>query len=229
MSVTTVVFDYFGTLTPSLRKAASGVDQPELAAILGVDRAAVETWWKSSYADRATGRTGDGLATMRLLSVSLGCTESEEALRAAQRIRLATYARMSRPRQDAVEVLTALRARGLRIGLLSDCSPELPELWPDLPLASLVDAPVFSSVVGECKPHPRMYATVCQRLGVSPAECLYVGDGGSNELTGATKVGMRAVLIADENWLGAHRFDTDDWQGETIHRLAEVPTLIPAT
>jgi putative hydrolase of the HAD superfamily len=133
---------------------------------------------------------------------------------------------MAQPRADAVDVLTTLRANGFRVGLLSDCSAELPELWPDLPLGGLVDEPVFSALVGERKPHPKMYTTVCQRLGVPPGECLYVGDGGSNELTGATAFGMRAVLIADAGWATGHRFDSDDWHGETITELTEVPALL---
>ncbi|HEX4221616.1 MAG TPA: HAD-IA family hydrolase, partial [Pseudonocardiaceae bacterium] len=144
-----------------------------------------------------------------------------------QDIRLATYAKMAEPRANAVEVLTTLRADGLRIGLLSDCSADLPELWPGLPLAGLVDEPVFSARVGERKPHPKMYTTVCQQLGVEPEECLYVGDGGSNELTGASAFGMRAVLIADADWATGHRFDSDDdWHGETITDLTEVPALL---
>jgi putative hydrolase of the HAD superfamily len=133
---------------------------------------------------------------------------------------------MAQPRANAVEVLTALRAKGLRIGLLSDCSAELPELWADLPLADLVDEPVFSALVGERKPHRAMYTTVCERLGVEPTECLYVGDGGSNELTGATAFGMRAVLIADADWATGHRFDSDDWHGESVADLSEVPALL---
>ena len=227
MSVRAVVFDYFGTLTPTLARVASAVDQPEIAEILGVDRDAVRDWWARTYPDRATGRTGTGLDTMRLLARTLGGNDSDQAVHAAQAIRLATYARMAQPRANAAAALTALRAKGLRIGLLSDCSAELPELWPELPLAGLVDEPVFSAIVGERKPHPAMYTSVCERLGVEPGECLYVGDGGSNELTGATAFGMRAVLIADENWATGHRFDSDDWHGETITDLAEVPGLIP--
>jgi putative hydrolase of the HAD superfamily len=226
VSLRAVVFDYFGTLTPTLARVASAVDQPEIATILGVDRDALRAWWASSYPDRSTGRTGDGLATMRLLTRTLGGNDADEAVQAAQRLRLATYATMAQPRANAAEVLTTLRGKGLRIGLLSDCSAELPELWPDLPLAGLVDEPVFSALVGERKPHPKMYATVCTRLGVEPGECLYVGDGGSNELTGATKFGMRAVLIADAGWATGHRFDSDDWHGETVADLAEVPGLL---
>ena len=49
---------------------------------------------------------------------------------------------------------------------------------------------------------------------------------GSNELTGATGFGMRAVLIADADWATGHRFDSDDWHGETIADLAEIPGII---
>jgi putative hydrolase of the HAD superfamily len=227
MTVRAVVFDYFGTLTPTLPRVASAVDQPEIAAILGVDRDAVQEWWGTTYPDRSTGRTGTGFETMRLLARTLGGDDSDDAVHAAQRLRLDTYARMAQPRANAAEVLTALRAKGLRIGLLSDCSAELPELWADLPLADLVDAPVFSALVGERKPHRAMYTAVCERLGVEPAECLYVGDGGSNELTGATAFGMRAVLIADADWATGHRFDSDDWHGESITDLSQVPALLP--
>ncbi|HEY4454218.1 MAG TPA: HAD family hydrolase [Pseudonocardiaceae bacterium] len=226
MSVRAVVFDYFGTLTPTLSRIASSVDQPQIADILGVDRDAVNEWWGQTYPDRSTGRTGTGIDTMRLLARTLGGNDSDEAVLAAQAIRLATYATMAQPRANAAEVLQSLRAKGLRIGVLSDCSAELPELWPDLPLADYVDEPVFSALVGERKPHRAMYGTVCERLGVEPGECLYVGDGGSNELTGATAFGMRAVLIADEGWATGHRFDSDDWHGESIADLAEVPDLI---
>jgi putative hydrolase of the HAD superfamily len=226
VNVRAVVFDYFGTLTPTLARVASAVDQPEIAAILGVDRDAVTDWWAGSYPDRSTGRTGDGIETMRLLARTLGGNDTDEAVHAAQRLRLTTYAAMAQPRANAVEVLTALRGKGLRIGLLSDCSAELPELWPELPLAGVVDEPVFSALVGDRKPHPTMYATVCARLGVEPGECLYVGDGGSNELTGASAFGMRAVLIADAGWATGHRFNSDDWHGETIADLSEVPALL---
>jgi putative hydrolase of the HAD superfamily len=226
VTIRAVVFDYFGTLTPTLPRVASAVDQPEIAAILGVDREAVRDWWGTTYPDRSTGRTGTGFDTMRLLARTLGGDDSDGAVHAAQRLRLDTYAQMAQPRANAVEVLTALRAKGLRIGLLSDCSAELPELWADLPLADLVDEPVFSALVGERKPHRAMYTTVCERLGVEPTECLYVGDGGSNELTGATAFGMRAVLIADADWATGHRFDSDDWHGESVADLSEVLALL---
>ena len=61
-------------------------------------------------------------------------------------------------------------------------------------------------------------------LGVQLSDCLFIGDGGSNELTGATNVGMDAVLIRapDDTETG----DREDWQGRRISSVAEVLTLV---
>ena len=91
---------------------------------------------------------------------------------------------------DAVTTLRCLRDRGLRIGVVSDCTHELPEAWPDLAVAPWVDATVFSVVIGERKPHPSLYLSACAGLGVGPDEVVYVGDGGSNELSGARALGI---------------------------------------
>ena len=43
------------------------------------------------------------------------------------------------------------------------------------------------------KPDPAIYLRTAEELEVSPEECLYVGDGGSNELFTAKEVGMKPV------------------------------------
>lgn len=43
------------------------------------------------------------------------------------------------------------------------------------------------------KPDSCIYAEAAKRLGVDLRECIFVGDGGSNELIGAKNVGMRAI------------------------------------
>ena len=55
---------------------------------------------------------------------------------------------------------------------------------------------------------------------MSPAECLYVGDGGSTELQGATVAGMRAVQIRPGDTF------VYPWDGEVITSLREVPGLL---
>ena len=68
--------------------------------------------------------------------------------------------------------------------------------WDDCPLAGLFDAEVFSCVAGCAKPERAIYETCLQALELSAAECLFVGDGGSNELAGAREVGMPTVFIS---------------------------------
>jgi putative hydrolase of the HAD superfamily len=226
-TVRAVLFDYFGTLTPSMPLTMVTKDQRQaLGTILGVDVDALDAAWRASYPERSTGRTGDLRATLRKLTTELGGKPTDAGLAEAAEIRMAAYRLSARPRPEAPQVLGTLRARGLRLAVVSDASYELPDLWPDLPVAEFIDAPVFSAEVGVRKPDPLIYRSACERLAVEPAECVYVGDGGRGELTGATAMGMRAVLLADDNWATGHRYDADDWHGETIHRLADVPALL---
>ena len=54
-----------------------------------------------------------------------------------------------------------------------------------------------------------------------------MGDGGSRELTGATAMGMRAVLIRApyDDSVGGYR---EEWPGQRISTLSEVPLLLDA-
>jgi putative hydrolase of the HAD superfamily len=105
------------------------------------------------------------------------------------------------PRPGAVETLRALRERGLLVGLITVCTEDVEVLWPETEFAGLFDAEVFSSQVGLAKPDPRIYRRCCELLGVEPAEAVFVGDGANDELEGARRVGMQAILI--------HRPDED--------------------
>ena len=40
---------------------------------------------------------------------------------------------------------------------------------------------------------PRIYSEGLRRVGVDPAEALFVGDGGDDELLGAERAGLRAA------------------------------------
>ena len=74
------------------------------------------------------------------------------------------------------------------------------------------------------KPNPGIYRLACERLGVEPSDCLFIGDGGSGELTGATNVGMDAVLIrAPDDTENGNR---EDWQGIRISSVEEVLSLV---
>jgi putative hydrolase of the HAD superfamily len=157
----------------------------------------------------------------------LGAEPSPQALEAAAALRLTHERRFGTPRPDAEPLLRALRERGLRIGVVSDCSAELPTYFAELPIAPYVDAPVFSSVTGHRKPAPENYLACCAALGVEPAECLYVGDGGSNELAGARAVGMRAVFLDVAAEAGSPVYERHaSWDGESVSSLGAVLGLV---
>jgi putative hydrolase of the HAD superfamily len=130
-------------------------------------------------------------------------------------------------RADAESVLRGIKQRGLRTALISDCTHELPAFLPTLPIAPLLDVNVFSVEVGRCKPDPLIYLEACWRLRVAPEDCLYVGDGGSRELTGAAAVGMSPVRLAAPDLADHLVFNRDeDFAGISVPSLTAVLDLL---
>jgi putative hydrolase of the HAD superfamily len=230
--ITAVVFDFFGTLTPvspPLRWAANAAG---IAEVMGVPPPDLTAALDTSFPERISGALGDVRSTMRELARRLGVELTEDQLTDVARRRREIQEAMFALRPEALPVIAELRARGLKIGLLSDCTSELPDAWPGLPLAPVVDAPVFSCVERTRKPDPRLFRTVAANLSAAPAEVLYVGDGGGNELTGASAAGMRAVLLAGPDWHShsatEHWHREQDWTGPRISSLTElVPSISP--
>jgi putative hydrolase of the HAD superfamily len=222
-----VVFDFFGTLTDpsaeSLRHDTFGAT----AAVLGIPADEFWTAMSTSFPARIIGAYGDTRATLRAIAARCGVSPSAAELDRAVAVQHDGAALVRPARPGALETLDELRTRGFRIGLISDCSSELCEAWPSTPYASRVDAPVFSWQEGYRKPDPRLYATVAGRLGVAPAECVYVGDGGSREHQGAVAAGMRPVLVSNAGYPHDHRVDPDSYVPELIvDDLAAILTLL---
>lgn len=219
-----VLFDFFGTLTEAV---ARGPWHAAIARRLGCDPAAFTEVLDRSFKTRSRGVFGTAEATLRWVCDQLGADPPTDRLRAAVRARLAAVWADAQLRPDAVAALAEVRARGLRTGLVSDCGYELPAFLPRLPVAPLLDACVYSVDVGECKPHPAMYAAACHRLGVAPEDCLYVGDGGSQELTGAVAAGMNAVRLAAADLAGHLVFAPDrGFAGPVVGSLTDVVRLL---
>ena len=227
VSISAVVFDMYGTLTPSRPQAYWDAQKAVCAEHLGTTAEAWVAALDATWAERLIGGLGTVEETFRKVAADLGLYPSDEQLAAAVAARLAAYRDVEDLRPDALPTLHALRASGLKIALVSDCTAELPELWAQLAFAPLFEATVFSSSEGARKPDPRLFHAAAQRLGVAPETCLYVGDGGGGELAGAAGVGMHPVLLAGPDWAEhtAHG-RPDDWAGLRVAALAEVPGLV---
>jgi putative hydrolase of the HAD superfamily len=96
---------------------------------------------------------------------------------------------------DVEPAFRRLRARGVRLGIISNWDSRLTALLDGLGLGQLVETVVSSADVGMRKPDPRIFELACGRLGVEPRHAAHVGDHHYADIVGATAVGMVPVLI----------------------------------
>jgi putative hydrolase of the HAD superfamily len=217
MTPAAVIFDLWGTLIPfdseRWQRALTSIGEA-----LGVSREEFEREWRRGYDERLV---SDLRAHFENVCRSLGVTRAD-AVEDGLRLRIEAHREMFVPREDAVATLRELRARGYSTGLVTNCSSELPELVGSSALAGLFDVEVFSCSVGLRKPDRAIYELATTQLEVDPRLCLYIGDGGDDELAGARDFGMRAVLLRPGDTQ-----PPEDWQGPEIARLAQVLELAP--
>ena len=98
------------------------------------------------------------------------------------------------PYDDTLRTLDALRARGVRVGALSNIGFDLRPLFDRLGLSERLDALVLSYEAGVAKPDPAVFRHALAALGSTPPETLMVGDSWQDD-AGAAGVGMRTLLL----------------------------------
>lgn len=96
---------------------------------------------------------------------------------------------------EAGEVLTALRARGTRLAVVSNWDVSLHDVLHRLALRPLLDAVLTSAEEGVAKPAPELFQRALDRLGVRPEDTLHVGDSPEHDLAGARAAGIEGVLV----------------------------------
>ncbi len=94
---------------------------------------------------------------------------------------------------DVPDALAALRAAGLRIGLVSNSARDVREFARHHGLD--VDAGISSFHHGRTKPHASIFRAVLDLLGVEPAAAAMVGDTIADDVEGARALGMVAILL----------------------------------
>jgi putative hydrolase of the HAD superfamily len=202
-----VIFDLWETLIDWDREAADAM-VVRVSEIAGGDF--MERWNRSSTRYVAPIRSALGAAGVPAAVVEEVCS-----------VRLDYVRRCLVPRPGAVETLRELRRRGLLVGLITVCTEDVETLWPESEFAGLFDAEVFSSRLGIAKPDPQIYLHCAEQLGVAPGEALFVGDGANDELAGALRVGMRALLIHRPGepplWP-----EVQTWEGPRVTSIPEV-------
>ena len=109
---------------------------------------------------------------------------------------------------DVLPTLEDLRARGLKLGLVSNTARDLDEFVRHHRLD--VDAAVSSRAHGKVKPHESIFRAVLGLLDVEPASTAMVGDSPEDDVAGARSLGIEAFLLdRDGRYPDAERRLTD--------------------
>ncbi len=94
---------------------------------------------------------------------------------------------------EIIPMVKTLKENGILIGLISNCFSEEAMVIKKSVLYPFFDAVCLSFDEGIQKPDPAIFERCIEKLGVGADECLYVGDGGSNELEAAQTFGMQVL------------------------------------
>lgn len=83
-----------------------------------------------------------------------------------------------------------------RLGLLSNypCSQFVRVGLEKIGLSEMFESITISGEVGYVKPHAKPFEVMLSQLGLSPAECVYIGDNWLADVQGAKRIGMYAIL-----------------------------------
>jgi putative hydrolase of the HAD superfamily len=224
VSVSAVIFDWGGTLTPWhtidhdelwLAVCAPHADAETAARMAGELRSAETRLWETAEREQRS-------ATLDELLSLAGVPPSEAFMH--------SYFEAWEPHTvidpDAPGVLRELRRRGIKIGVLSNT------MWPRARheqifdrdgVLDLIDGAVYSSEIPWTKPHPEAFRAAMAAVGVTePGDCVFVGDRPFDDVHGARAAGMRTVLVPNS--------DVPTFAGAVpdaiIGRLADLPALI---
>jgi putative hydrolase of the HAD superfamily len=188
-----VLFDLFHTLTG----VESESDLPPTCAVLGIERRVWDEQLVLRSRWRLCGEERDPERIIRTLVNEIDPSIPDEVVRRAVDHRVRRFRQtLERVPAKNVEALKRLRAAGFRLGLVSNADAMEVAAWLDTPLAGLFDAEVFSCHAGCAKPDPEIFQRCLDALGLPASECVFAGDGGSNELEAARALGMKTIFVS---------------------------------
>lgn len=211
--MTAVVLDLFHTLVDPEDHRPTGFHRAgEVAQLLGLPAGPFTAWWDGLEEERTRGSTPPNPQLFARAAADAGVDVGADTLAEADRV----YGRyqdlaIREPRPAVLDTVRRLRGRGARLTLLSNAERRDTRAWLDSPLAPSFEAAVFSCEIRAVKPEPAAYTAVLAALRLPAGDVTYVGDGGSDELSGARRAGFGRVVGA--RWfVPANGLRTEDEQ-----------------
>lgn len=120
-------------------------------------------------------------------------------------------------------LLENLKAQGLKIGLITNGTHALQYKKLDMTgLRYVFDEIIVSGDVLTDKPDREIFLMMCEKLGLSPEQCVYVGDNRKNDVDGGNSAGMKTIWLTSAN---IHQ-DGKTQPDAVIGSLTELPEAI---
>jgi putative hydrolase of the HAD superfamily len=235
-----VIFDMGGTLMRFVRPGAGSWRELEAPGIRGIYQYLVEQGHpivshEDDFVEAMFARLAEGWEQSTGGHISLRAADwiaaglADHALTLDEAAILEAARRYARPLREglraapgAIETLAELRARGYRIGLISNT------IWPaelhiedleEIGVLPYLEHLIFSGEIGLWKPNRAVFQHVLAALEAEPEHAVFVGDSPREDILGAHGAGMRAV------WVRSAEFPLDDVEPNAI--ISELPELLP--
>ncbi len=123
------------------------------------------------------------------------------------------------PEPYAEDILEYLGERGYITALLTNGLTKTQNLKLDSAgLRKYFSEILVSEEAGTQKPDKRIFLMICEKIKVSPENCLYVGDHIENDYFGALNAGLKAVLY--------DKFFAADEKINKIHSLSDLKEIL---
>ncbi|EST11886.1 HAD family hydrolase [Sporolactobacillus laevolacticus] len=192
--VNVVFFDLFFTLiTPEYRDMRNEND------VLGLTRTEWETYAEDDelYLKRASGKEKNPQQIIRDIVGKMKINATEKEINELLELRKGRMKRaLINVNPIILDVLSDLKKSKKKLCLISNADVIDAMYWDKSPLSRFFDYAVFSYEVGYLKPETTIYRIALEKMNARPEECIFIGDGGSDELSGAKEARIRTILTS---------------------------------
>ncbi len=197
MTIEAVLWDYGGVFTPSPFGAAT-----EYAHAVGAEPAVLLEVVFGSYdtdGDHVWHRLERGEVPFTDALAEIAVAAEAAGFRFEAREMFAAMRSDEIDRSIVVDSVRAVRARGLRTGIITNNIREYGDSWRgQLPIDELFDTIVDSSHVGVRKPNPVIYHIALERLGVTqPSHAVFLDDFDGN-VVAARHLGLHGIVVGED-------------------------------
>ena len=217
-----VIFDLFHTL---ISKDNLGAAKHQAWDYLKISE---EQWRQAIFTDaedRLRGRISKPSEVILDIVSKIDPTISLDQTERASELRLEQFrTAFADIHPHVLQTIKELKQQGKMLGLISNADRIEVSSWSETEASTYFDSAIFSCNVGYIKPEKEIYLHSMAELGLSPSQCLFVGDGGNDELVGAKNAGMDTTITleflddpaSETTW---HRREQADYEILCINEL----------